>query len=56
LKTEMIHVKYAGARDMVPVAKNFLGERETISADERTNTLIIRDISTNIEVMRDLFR
>jgi type IV pilus assembly protein PilQ len=56
LKTEMIHVKYAGARDMVPVVKDFLSERGAVSADERTNTLIIRDISTNIEVMRDLFR
>lgn len=56
LKTEIIHVRYAGARDMVPVVKNFLGERETVSADERTNTLIIRNISTNIEVIRDLFR
>lgn len=56
LKTEMIHLKYAIARDMVPVVKNFLSERGTVSADERTNTLIIRDISKNIEEIRDLFR
>jgi type IV pilus assembly protein PilQ len=56
LKTEMIHLEYAIARDMVPVVKNFLSERGTVSADERTNTLIIRDISKNIEEIRDLFR
>jgi type IV pilus assembly protein PilQ len=56
LKTEMIHLKYASARDMVGVVKNFLSERGTVSADERTNTLIIRDISENIEEIRELFR
>jgi type IV pilus assembly protein PilQ len=56
LRIDLIHVKYTSARDMVPVVKNFLGERETVSADERTNTLILSDISTNIKVMRDLFR
>ena len=56
LKTEMIHLKYAIARDMVPVAKNFLSERGTVSVDERTNTLIIRDTSRNIEEIKNLFR
>ncbi len=56
LKTEMIHLKYATARDMVPVVKNFLSERGAVSVDERTNTLIIRDTSKNIEEIRDLFR
>jgi type IV pilus assembly protein PilQ len=50
LRTEMIHLKYAIARDMVPVVKNFLSERGTVSADERTNTL------ENIEEIKDLFR
>jgi type IV pilus assembly protein PilQ len=56
LRTEMIHLKYANARNMVPLVKQFLSERGTVSADERTNTLIIRDISKNIEEIRDLFR
>ena len=56
LTTEMIHLKYAIAQDMVPVVKNFLSERGTVSADERTNILIIRDTSKNIEEIRDLFR
>jgi type II secretory pathway component HofQ len=41
---------------MVPVVKNFLSERGTVSVDERTNTLIVRDISKNIEEIRELFR
>jgi type IV pilus assembly protein PilQ len=56
LRTEMIHLKYAIARDMIPVVKNFLSERGTVSADERTNTLIIKDTSENIETIKDLFR
>jgi type IV pilus assembly protein PilQ len=56
LRTEMIHLKYANARNMVPLVRQFLSERGTVSADERTNTLIIRDISKNIEEIRDLFR
>ena len=56
LRTGMIHLKYANARNMVPVVEKFLSERGTVSADERTNTLIIRDISKNIEEIRNLFR
>lgn len=56
LKTEMIHLKYAIARDMVPLVKGFLSERGMVSADERTNTLVIRDISKNIETIKELFR
>ncbi len=56
LRTEMIHLKYAIASDMVPVVKDFLSERGTVSVNERTNTLIIRDIPENIEEIKDLFR
>lgn len=56
LRIEMIYLKYAIAQDMVPLVRQFLSERGTVSADERTNTLIIRDISENIEEIRDLFR
>lgn len=56
LRTGMIRLNYAIAKDMVPVVKIFLGERGSVSADERTNTLIIRDISENIEAIKNLFR
>jgi type IV pilus assembly protein PilQ len=56
LKTELIQLKYAIARDMVPLVKGFLSERGIVSADERTNTLVIRDIPKNIETIKQLFR
>jgi type IV pilus assembly protein PilQ len=52
----MIHFKYANARDMIPVVRQCLSDRGTVSVDERTNTLIMRDISKNIEEIRRLFR
>jgi type IV pilus assembly protein PilQ len=56
LRTEMIRLKYAIAKDMIPVVKIFLSERGNVNTDERTNTLIIRDISENIEAIKNLFR
>jgi type IV pilus assembly protein PilQ len=56
LKTELIHLKYAIAKDMAPLVKGFLSERGTVSAEERTNTLVIRDVSKNIETIKELFR
>jgi type IV pilus assembly protein PilQ len=56
LKTELIRLKYAIAREMVPLVKGFLSERGMVIADERTNTLVIRDISKNIETIKELLR
>jgi len=56
LRTEMIRLNYAIAKDMVPVVKMFLSERGSVMADERTNTLIIRDTPENIETIKNLFR
>jgi len=56
LRTEMIHLNYAIAKDMIPVVKMFLSDRGSIIADARTNTLIIRDIPENIEAIKNLFR
>jgi len=56
LETELIRLKYAIAKDMVPLVKGFLSERGRVSADERTNTLVIRDVSKNIEAVKELFR
>lgn len=56
LRTELIRLKYASAREMVPVVKNFLSERGTVSVDARTNTLIIKDTPENIEEIKKLFR
>jgi type IV pilus assembly protein PilQ len=56
LKTELIRLKYAIAREMVPLVKGFLSERGMVTADERTNTLVIRDILKNIETIKELLR
>lgn len=56
LRTELVRLNYAIAKDMIPVLKMFLSERGTVIADERTNTLIIRDASENIETIKNLFR
>jgi type IV pilus assembly protein PilQ len=56
LRTEMIRLKYADAKEMASIVKNFLSDRGTVSVDVRTNTLIIRDVPKNIEEIKDLFR
>jgi len=56
LRTEMIRLKYADAREMASIVKNFLSDRGSVSVDVRTNTLIVRDVPKNIEEIKDLFR
>jgi type IV pilus assembly protein PilQ len=56
LETEMIRLKYADAREMVSIVKNFLSDRGSVSVDARTNTLIVRDVPKNIQEIKDLFR
>jgi type IV pilus assembly protein PilQ len=56
LRTELVRLNYAIAKDMIPGVNMFLSERGTVMADERTNTLIIRDTPENIEAIKNLFR
>jgi type IV pilus assembly protein PilQ len=56
LRTELVRLNYANAKSMIPVVKMFLSERGSVIADERTNTLIIKDTSENIETIKVLFR
>jgi type IV pilus assembly protein PilQ len=56
LRTELVRLNYAIAKDMIPAVKMFLSERGSVIADERTNTLIIRDAPENIETIKNLFR
>jgi type IV pilus assembly protein PilQ len=56
LETEMIRLKYADAREMASIVKNFLSDRGRVTVDVRTNTLIVRDVPKNIEEIKDLFR
>ncbi len=56
LRTEMIRLKYADAREMASIVQNFLSDRGSVSVDVRTNTLIVRDVPKNIEEIKNLFR
>lgn len=48
LKTKIFPISYAKAKDLEPQATGFLSTRGTAKADERTNTLVVKDIAENI--------
>jgi type IV pilus secretin PilQ/predicted competence protein len=49
-------LSYAKASEMVPTLKKFLSSRGDILADNRSNTLIIRDVPTVLPVLDNLLR
>ena len=49
-------LSYAKATDMATTLKKFLSSRGDILADDRSNTLIIRDIPSTLPVMDNLLR
>jgi type IV pilus assembly protein PilQ len=44
LVMELIPVNYAAAKEIMPQVKSVLSDRGDIKVDERTNTLIVKDI------------
>jgi type IV pilus assembly protein PilQ len=54
LLVQLIPVNYAAAAEMAPRVKDVLSERGTVAVDPRTNTLIVRDIGSNIGKARGL--
>jgi len=54
--SELIQVNYATAKDMTSQVKSILSDRGDVKVDERTNTLIIKDISKNIPAARSLVK
>jgi len=54
LETEVIPIKHGTASDMVKSVKAILSQRGTVDTDDRTNSLVIRDIQENIEKVREL--
>ena len=58
LYTEFIQVNYAKASDLANLIKaeenNLLSERGSVTIDERTNTLIIQDITASLESIRQM--
>ncbi|MBI2992778.1 MAG: type IV pilus secretin PilQ [Gammaproteobacteria bacterium] len=58
LRTEFVQINYAKASDLANLIRteqnNLLSERGNVSIDERTNTLIIQDVSASLEAIRDM--
>jgi type IV pilus assembly protein PilQ len=53
---ELVPVNYATAKEIMPQVKSVLSERGDVKVDDRTNTLIIKDIPRNIPAAKDLVR
>ncbi len=56
LVTELIPVNYASAKEIAAQLKTVLSERGDVKVDERTNTLIIKDIPKNIPNVKNLVK
>ncbi|MSQ68013.1 MAG: type IV pilus secretin PilQ [Gammaproteobacteria bacterium] len=58
LRTEFVQVNYAKAGDIADLMKakenNLLSERGNVTVDQRTNTLIVQDISENLSEIRKI--
>ncbi len=58
LRTEFIQINYASATDLsglIQSGENKLtSERGTVSIDQRTNTLIVQDVATSLQAIREL--
>jgi type IV pilus assembly protein PilQ len=56
LVMELIPVNYAAAKEIMPQVKSILSDRGDIKVDERTNTLIIKDIAKSIPGAKSLVK
>lgn len=54
--TELIPVNYATAKEIIPQIKGVLTERGDVKVDDRTNTLIIKDIPKNLPSIKSLVK
>ncbi len=54
LEVFLVPVNYAQAKDLTGQIQGLLSQRGSVSVDERTNTLIVKDISENLESIRVL--
>jgi type IV pilus assembly protein PilQ len=56
LVDDLIAINYATAKDIMPQVKSILSERGDIKVDDRTNTLIVKDIASKIAKMKNLVK
>lgn len=56
IETRLIPVSYAGAGEVQPRVRELLSSRGTVSVDERTNVLIVRDVAESLDDVEELVR
>ncbi|MDW8247264.1 MAG: type IV pilus secretin PilQ [Sandaracinaceae bacterium] len=56
LETRIVPVSYANAGDLSERVSELLSPRGSVSVDARTNVLIVRDISSNLDDIEELVR
>ncbi len=56
LVTRMIPINFASVRETQETVKGLLSKKGTLSADERTNTLLIRDVPDNADRIAEVVR
>ncbi len=56
LETRLVPVSYANAQQLQPRVSELLTERGSVSVDDRTNMLIVRDIVGQLDNVEDLVR
>jgi len=54
--TDYIPVNYTTAKDLVPKIKPLLSSRGTVTIDERTNTIIIKDIPKKVDEAKSMVK
>lgn len=53
LKTEIVKINYAAADEMVDPVKSLMTDRGQVEADKRSNSLIIREVPSNMKPVLD---
>jgi type IV pilus assembly protein PilQ len=56
ISSELVQINYGAAKDLAPKIKDVLSSRGSVTVDERTNTIIIKDIQANLEKAKELVR
>lgn len=56
LITKMIPMNYTRAKDMAVTVKGLLSRKGSLAVDERTNTLLVRDVPYNVEKILDIVK
>ena len=56
LVLELVPINYAAAKEILPQVKSVLSERGDVKMDERTNTLIVKDIARSMPGVKSLVK